>query len=311
MRVVFMGSSELACRCLESLLRLAKTGATEVAAAVTQPDRPSGRGRQIVSCPARRAAEVAGVPVWTPPDVNAPDAVERLAELRPDVIAVAAYGQLLKAPLLALPPLGCVNVHASLLPRYRGAAPIQWAIARGETESGATTQYMARRMDAGDIILQRAEPVRPDDTAASLHDRLAAVGADLLAETLQRIRNGDAPRRPQTEAEATYAPKLGRDDGRLDWTMPARDLANRVRGFFPWPGCFCETPSRLKVLEARAEPGEGEPGFILETGPAGPLVAAGAGALRLVVVQPEGKRAMAGAEYARGHRVRIGDRMGE
>ncbi len=315
MRIVFMGSSELSCRCLEALLGMAAGGEATLVGVVTQPDRPSGRGRASAPCPARRAAESAGLSVLTPDNVNAQEVVEHLAALRPDAIAVAAYGQMLKESVLTLPPLGCVNVHASLLPRYRGAAPIQWAIARGETETGVTTQYMARRMDAGDIVLRRTEPIRSDDTGATLHDRLALLAADLLAETLNRIRLGTAPRTPQAEAEATYAPKLDRNDGKLDWTVAARDLANRIRGFHPWPGCFCEAPAsraenasplRLKVLQAAVEAGHGWCGEILAVDEAGLLVATGGEALRLRRVQLEGKRAMSGADYARGHAVQAG-----
>lgn len=312
MRIVFLGSAPLAAVSLARLVAEYRTpsgwGDATVAGVVTQPDRPQGRRLHVAASAVRVAAEAAALPVLTPENVNAPESLDGIRALGPDLIVVVAYGQILKPALLALPPQGCINVHASLLPRYRGAAPIQWAIARGETVTGVTTMYVNERMDAGDIILQVEVPVGPDDTAGVLHDRLAREGAELLVRTLAAIRRGDAPRLPQDERLATYAPKLSKEDGRIDWTMSASALHNRVRGFHPWPGCFCDrSGTRLKILATRAEDGEGRPGVVLGVSGSGPLVATGRGALRLLVVQPEGKRAMSGEEYQRGHPLKAGD----
>jgi methionyl-tRNA formyltransferase len=302
LRVVFMGSADVSCRCIEALAATTARPALDLVGVVTQPDRPSGRQRVPTACPARLTASATGTPVRTPENVNSPQTLAWLTEWRPDVIAVAAYGQILKPDVLALPPLGCVNLHTSLLPRYRGAAPIQWAIARGERETGNTTMYMNERMDAGDIILQDRETIRADDTAQTLRERLAESGSALLVETLRLIGRGDAPRRAQNEAEATYAPKLDKEDGALDWRLSAHELDHRIRAFYPWPGGYTRTAAgRLKILQAVAEPGAGPPGTTLSVASDGIRVGTGRGVLRIVSVQPEGKRPMPAADYARGH----------
>lgn len=311
-RVVFLGSAGFACPCLEAL---ASMPSVELAAVVTQPDRPRGRQLHLAACPAKARAEAAGITVLAPESVNAPESVETLRHLRPDLMVVVAYGQILKRAVLDLPPLGCINIHASLLPAYRGAAPIQWAIAGGERETGVTSMYLSARMDAGDIIFQDRMPIAPEDTAGSLQDRLAAAGAALLTRTVEAIRGGRAPRAPQDEARATYAPKLSKEDGRIDWTSSAERVHNRVRGFLPWPGCYCTAldrkrePEILRILRTRAESGGGAPGQVLDLGAEGPLAAAGEGALRLLEVQPPGGRPMSGADYARGRPLRTGDRL--
>ncbi len=310
MRVFFMGSAELACPGLEKL-RTAP-GMLMVGVA-TQPERPKGRSLRPAACPVCAHVARLGIPVLMPENINAPESLETLRRLRPDVIAVVAYGQILKRPLLELPPLGCVNLHASLLPRYRGAAPVQWAIARGETVTGVTTMFMSEGLDEGDIIFQAEEPIRPDDTAVSLQARLARRGAELLDQTLRSLRAGTAPRRPQSAGDATYAPRLKKDDGRLDWTRPAEEICNRVRGFNPWPGCFLTLPAprrlSVKVLQARAEPAAppaAVPGAVLQATGAGPLISAGAAAVRLLSVQPEGKKPMSGAAFLCGYGLRAG-----
>ncbi|MBN1557791.1 MAG: methionyl-tRNA formyltransferase [Lentisphaerae bacterium] len=308
MRTVFMGSAALGCPALDRLLR---DDAVDLAAVVCQPDRPSGRRLRPAPCPTKTAAEAAGVPVLTPEQVNAPDSVASLRAFRPELIVVVAYGQMLGKEILELPPRGCINVHASLLPLYRGAAPIQWAIANGEARTGVTTLYMNARMDAGDLIDQTAVPIGPDDTADTLHDTLAAAGADLLMRTLAALRTGAVRATPQDESRATYAPKLRKSDGRIDWCLAADAIRNRVRAFQPWPGSWCrrEGGGVLKLLDARAEARDGETGRVLEVRGEGPLVAAGAGSVRLCRVQPPGKRPMSGAAYARGHTVRVGERL--
>jgi methionyl-tRNA formyltransferase len=199
-------------------------------------------------------------------------------------------------------------VHASLLPKYRGAAPIQWAVVHGETETGVTTMFVNERMDAGDIIDRIVEPIRPEDTAGSLHDRLAQCGADLLARTMEALRQGSIRRQPQNEAQATFAPRIKKADGRIDWRLPATLLHNRVRGFNPWPGCFCELPrvSVIRVLKSRVEPGwSAAAGMVLETAGDGPLIQAGQDALRILEVQPEGRKVMSGAAFLRGHALTV------
>ncbi len=313
MRIIFLGSSGFSCSCLSRLLSAYHhvdkgEESVSVVGVVTQPDRPRGRRLALSPSPVKILAEKAGLPVLTPAHVNAPETVTELCALRPDLIIVVAYGQILQRAILELPPLGCVNVHASLLPRYRGAAPVQWAIAQGETVTGVTTLFMTPRLDAGDILDQVEVPIAPDDTAGTLQERLSDVGADLLVRTLEAIRRGQAIRHPQDERLATYAPKLGKEDGRLDWTWPADVLHNRVRGFTPWPGCYCKRRGmRLKVVRTAYEQADGPPGTVLDPGPPAPLVATGRGALRLLHVQPEGKRVMTAEEYIRGHPFILGE----
>ncbi len=310
MRILFLGSGAFACPCLE---RLAGRPGDMIVGVVAQPDRPAGRGLAARSCPAAELARRLGLPLRTPDRVNAPEEAAALTALRPDLVVVAAYGQLLKPHLLALAPMGAINVHPSLLPRYRGAAPIQWAIANGDTETGVTVQFMVERMDAGDIILVERAPVLPDDTAGSLEPRLARLGAELLDRVLDLFQRPPVPRTPQDEGQATYARKLTREDGRLDWRLPAASLHNRIRGFHPWPGCFTlygPPPGRvLKVHAARVEEGRGEPGRVLEIAGEGPLVATGDNALRLLTVQPEGRPIMDGSAFCRGHGRLLGDRL--
>lgn len=310
-RILFMGSGSIAQPTLEALLASRED---EVVAAVTQPDRPRGRRLRVAPCPIKAFAEAQGVPVLSPEHVGAEASVEAIQALEVDLIVVAAYGQYIKPAILALPRFEAINLHPSLLPKYRGAAPIQMAIADGETVTGVTILYVSREMDAGDILLQREEPIREEDDAVSLGGRLADLGADLVVETLDRIRRGAAERRPQDHARATLVHKLSKDDGRLDWTLPASTLRNRIRGFVPWPGCFClvepESDSRLKVWTARVEPGSGTPGTLLNAKGGGPLVATGRDALRLLDVQPEGKPRMPGVAYLNGHPLPEGHQFG-
>jgi methionyl-tRNA formyltransferase len=257
-----------------------------------------------------------GARLMTPESVNAAESIAELRNLAPDVIVVVAYGQILSRTILGIPPMGCVNLHASLLPLYRGAAPIQWAIANGESRTGVTTMMMNEKMDDGDILLQEEVGIAHDETAGELHERLAMIGAELLLQTLDGMLAGTLRPRPQDRSLATFAPKLRKDDGRIDWTRPHAEIYNRIRAFDPWPGSFCAVGEeeasgyRLNVLRCRPERTGGVPGVVLECGAEGPLVAAGSGSLRLLAVQPEGRQAMDGADFLRGYRLRTGDKLG-
>ncbi|MBT3294192.1 MAG: methionyl-tRNA formyltransferase [Verrucomicrobia bacterium] len=308
MRALFMGSAPLSCASLDVVLEQC-----EVVGVVSQPDRPRGRNRKV--CAGAITAHATGRvgTILTPERVNTPESLAAVAALQPDVIVVVAYGQILHQPLLDLPALGCINVHTSLLPKYRGAAPIQWAIAHGETETGVTTMYMDAGMDTGDIILQEALSIGPDETAAELHDRLAVTGAALLGKTLHGLASGDVPRHPQDSTVASMAPLLSKADGRIDWMRTAADIHNRVRGFNPWPGSSCGTAAgkRLKLwrVAPAAAVGEGVPGTVVAVEEGYPVIATGAGGIRLLEVQPEGGKVMDGRAYMRGHRLAPGDRL--
>lgn len=311
MRVVFMGSAAMSCPALKAL---GGAPGVDLVGVVTQPDRPKGRHLGVTPCDARRVAEAADWPVLAPPRVNTPESLAALRIWRPDLLVVVAYGQLLGRELLALPARGCINLHTSLLPAYRGAAPIQWAVANGETRTGITTMLMNAEMDAGDILLQEVLAIGPEETAGQLHDRMAVLGATLLVNTVAAWGEGRLTPRPQDHTAATLAPKLRKQDGEIDWTRPARDLYNRLRGFDPWPGSFCRLPAAaggapLKVLRVAVEAATGTPGEVLDVNGPGPLIAAGEGALRLLKVQACGGSPMNADAYLRGHPLALGTRM--
>jgi methionyl-tRNA formyltransferase len=306
MRVVFFGSAVIGFPLLETLLA-SKQG--EVVAVITQPDRPAGRKQQLTPCPMKVFAQEHGLAVFSPEKIK--DSLPELVALKADLFVVVAYGQYIPPSVLTLPMYGAINLHPSLLPKYRGSSPIQWAVANGDAVTGVTILYVSEKMDAGDIILQREVPIGPDDTSAILEPVLAAAGALLLMEAIEQIRKGTVRRNPQNDAFATEVRKLTKEDGRLDWTQSAETLRNRIRGFTPWPGCFCELPDgqRLKVLSAAVEDRTGTPGEIIEASGSGLLVAAGRGALRLLNVQPSGKCAMDGMSYLRGYPQAPGVRL--
>ena len=311
MRIVFIGSGQLACPMLKALL---DNPADSVVAVVTQPDRPSGRRLHLTPCPVKQFVEGRGVSVIAAENASAPDVVEKLAALSPDLMVVVDFGQFLKKNLLALPAKGAINVHPSILPKYRGAAPIQYAIANGDTETGVSVLYVTQKMDAGDIILQEVVSIHDDDTSLTLEPKLAAVGARLLVDALDLIRSDRVVRKPQDESQVTFAHKLKKEDGRIDWPRPAAAIRNCIRGFVPWPACFCEVPDgsghMLRVLKARVDRRGGMPGTILELCGDGPLVACGEDALRLLEVQPEGKKPMSGRDYLNGHKLKVGELLG-
>jgi methionyl-tRNA formyltransferase len=308
LRIVFMGTAELACASLKALLN---SGPCAVVAVVTRPDRPKGRDLKAQPPPVKTMAEEAGLPVLQPESARDPAFASELAALRPEVIVVAAYGQILPQAVLDLPRFGCVNVHASLLPKYRGAAPIQWAILNNEPATGVSIMKMAAGLDAGDVLSQRATPIGPDDTAATLHQRLAAMGGELLTATLPDYAAGAITPQPQDNTAASYARKITKADGRLDWSRSALELRNRIRAFTPWPGAFVNwsthgQPRLLKIWRAQIEHRQGPPGEVLQADKAGVVVACGTDALRVEQLQLEGGRKMTAAEFLAGHDLKPG-----
>ena len=308
MRVLFFGSASIGFQTLETLLASSQD---ELVGVVTQPDRPAGRKKKLTPCPVKVFAQKRGVPVFSPEKVGSAESFQALEKLNADLFVVVAYGQYIPQSVLALPPSGSINLHPSLLPKYRGSSPIQWALADGETVTGVTILYVSEKMDAGDILCQREVPIRSEDTALTLEPILSRAGAELLLGAVEQIRAGTVRATPQDERLVTEVRKLTKEDGRLDWSLPAETLSNRIRGFIAWPGCFCEAPSgRVNVLSSQVESGSGFSGEILDVSDEGPLVATGEGALRLLEVQPAGKRAMDGAAYLRGYPLQPGDRLG-
>lgn len=313
LRIVFMGTPGLAGASLEALLR---APAVRVVAVVTQPDRPKGRELRLQPSPVKEIALSARLPVLQPLRAREESFLAALRDAQPELIAVAAFGQLLPQALLDLPRLGCLNVHTSLLPRYRGAAPIQWAIANGESETGVTIMKMDAGLDTGDILVQRSTPILAEDNGETLHNRLAQIGADLLVETIPGYAAGRVKSRPQDHALATLAPKIKKEDGRIAWGEPATTIGNRVRAFTPWPGVFTFLPAlpRPQLLKIwRAEPieaGGSEPGRLLPLSRDGMVVACGVGALKISELQIEGGRRMRVSEFLLGRPLAPGLRLG-
>lgn len=302
LQVVFMGTPDLAATCLSKLI---ESGEVDVIAAVSQPDRPKGRRLQLQPTPVKTVADQAGIPVLQPENARDASFLEALGALKPDLIAVAAYGQILPDALLDIPKHGTLNVHTSLLPRYRGAAPIQWAILNGDRETGVTIMKVVPELDAGDIISQQTTAVRDSDDAQTLHDRLAAVGAELLVRTLPDYAAGKLPPRAQPAEGVTYARKIRKEDGRINWRRSATEIWNQVRGLVPWPGAFtqvrgAETPRLLKIWKASPEKAGGEPGMVLSADDEGIVVGCGEGSLRIEELQREGGRRLATREFLRG-----------
>jgi methionyl-tRNA formyltransferase len=309
LRAIFLGTPAFALPSLHALLEVA-----DVVAVVTQPPRPRGRGRRVEQPPVARLALERGLPLFQPPRLRAPEVLAQLRALAPDVLVTVAYGRIIPRELLELPRLGAINLHPSLLPRHRGASPIAAALLAGDAESGVTVLYQTMDLDAGDIILQRRVPIDPEDTARTLEEKLARVGAQALVEALDLVARGVAPRIPQDAAQSTYAGKLTKEHGRIDWALPAERLALLVRAMDPWPSAYTFHRGRLlKIWRARAVPAPaGTPGTILAVRAGeGIVVAAGEGALQLLEVQPEGGRRMTADEFARGARLTPGERLGD
>jgi methionyl-tRNA formyltransferase len=306
-----MGTPEFAVPSLQTLL----TGEDQVVGVVTQPDQPSGRGMALHAPPVKVLATAHNVPVFQPAKLREPGVLEQLQAWQPDLIVVAAYGKILPSAILTLPPHGCINVHASLLPQYRGAAPIQWAIARGESETGVTIMRISERMDTGDILLQKAIPITDTDTGGTLHDKLSQLGAEALREALRLLKQGQLVARPQNEAEATYAPLIKKEDGRIDWNQDAVTIARRIRAFNPWPSAYTTLHGKLlKILAARPQQSHphlsSPPGTTIEVTPVSLVVATGAGCLSLEEIQLEGKKRLPIEEFLKGSHLTPGLALG-
>jgi methionyl-tRNA formyltransferase len=293
---------------------LAALAATEnVTLVLCNPDRPSGRGQTVVPPPVKEEALRLGIPVYQPEKARHPDSVARIAAESPDLIVVAAYGHILPKSILDIPRIAPVNVHASLLPGYRGAAPINWAVARGETVTGITIMRMDEGMDTGPMLHVRELPIGEQDNAGTLYEKLAVLGAEALVEALAKLRAGTLAETPQDNAKATYAPMLKKEHGRIDWSRPAKEIRDLVRGMTPWPVATADHGGKpLKVIAAALAPAgapPGAPGEVVSVDRAGIAVACGEGVVRLTVVQPEGGKAMDAWAYAQGRRVAKGDRL--
>jgi len=308
MRIIFMGTPEFACPTLATLIERGE----QVVAVVTQPDRPKGRGQQTLPPPVKLLAEQHGIPVFQPVKVRHPDAIEKIRSLEPDLIVVVAFGQILPKALLDIPKHGCINVHASLLPYYRGAAPLNWCIINGETQTGVTTMMMDVGLDTGDMLLKKATPIDPDEDTRSLHDRLSRIGAELLAETLEQLADGALVPEKQDDALTCYAPMLKKEDGQIDWHKDAASIKNLVRGMTPWPGAFSHIDGKLlKVYRVQTGSGTGTPGAILAAGRDGIEVACGEGSIVIHELQLEGKKRLFAAEFLAGCKLEPGALLGK
>jgi methionyl-tRNA formyltransferase len=300
LRIIFMGTADLSCASLENL---ARNPHFNVLAVVTQPDKPKGRDLKLLPTPVKVVAQKLQLPVLQPLKARDPEFIAQIQALQPDLMVVVAYGQILPAALLAIPPHGCLNVHTSLLPKYRGAAPIQWAIADGNAETGVTIMRMDAGLDTGPILSTRTTPILPTDDSQVLHDRLAQLGAELLVETIPGYISGQLVPHPQPAEGMTYAAKIKKEDGQIRWTQPASQISSRLRAFTPWPGAFTHLPAEPKPLLVKVwkaepletQPANAAPGQIVSADKNGITVACGTGALRILELQREGgKRLTAG-----------------
>jgi methionyl-tRNA formyltransferase len=308
MRIVFIGTPEFAVPSLEALLQSEET----VVGVVTQPDKPKGRGQTMAASPIKQLAEKTGVPILQPLKMKDPAFLDALRAWQPDLIAVAAFGRILPPVILEMPRQGCVNVHASLLPKYRGAGPIQWAIINGEHETGITTMLMDAGMDTGAMLLQERVPIDPEDTAGSLSDKLAKIGGPLLIETIRRLKAGTVTPRPQDSSLATMAPLLQKEDGQIDWTLPATEIANRIRGLSPWPGAFTHVDQERWTIwkaHALADSASADLGTAVAVTKDAIHVATGHGLLAITELQPANSRRMTVRQYIAGHPLTPGFRL--
>lgn len=307
MKIVFMGTPEFARPTLEALIK-SEHG---VASVITQPDRPKGRGLKLSLPPVKILAREFDIPVFQPPKIKDPQVVSYLKGPSPDLIVVVAYGQILPKEVLEIPPLGCINLHASLLPQLRGAAPIAWAIIKGQETTGLTTMYMDEGMDTGEIILQKKVDILPTETTGTLSEKLSQLGAPLVLETLGLIKKEKAPRTAQDDSLATYAPLIKKEDCLINWQKPAQEIYNLIRGLNPHPGAFTYlNGKRLKVYTCQVVEAGGRPAGIVQAGKDRLIAATSKGGLSLLEVQPQGKRKMGIAEFLAGHRIEEGMAFG-
>lgn len=312
MRIIFMGTPDFAVPVLQSLIN----SRHEVVAVVTQPDRPKGRGKNMQFSPVKECALAHNIPVMQPVNVSVPEVIDELRAYEPELIVVVAFGQFVTKKIREMPKYGCINVHASLLPKYRGAGPIQWAVINGEKESGVTTMYMCREIDKGDMLLKDTVTLDPKETGDSLHDKLSMMGGPLLLKTIDKLEDGSAVRIPQCEEESTYAPKLEKTMGNIDWTMDADRIERLVRGLNSWPGTFtkihgktvkiwdCDVVCQETLTESQAAT---TPGTVIVSEKDQLIVKAGNGALSLRMLQPEGKKNMTVDAYLRGYPIAQGE----
>lgn len=292
-----MGTSDFAVPALQKL----HSAGFSIPLVVTQPDKPAGRGLELKASPVKKMVLELGLQVFQPEKVKTPEAIETLRKTEPDVTVVAAYGQILPSSVLQIPKLACLNIHGSILPKYRGAAPVHYAVIAGEKETGVTIMYMNEKMDEGDMLLVKKTPIGPEETTGEVHDRLAQLGAEGLLEALALLKGGKAPRTPQNHTQATYAPSIKREFCRLNWGSPAVQVFNKVRGLSPWPGAETSWKGMdLKVHKAALENRKGKPGEVLEIAKQGVVVAAGEEAVRLVEIQPPGKKKMSAHDFTLG-----------
>lgn len=309
MRILFMGTPDFA---VPSLRALVEAGHT-VCGAFTQPDKPKNRGMKLLPTPVKEFCLTENIPVFQPVKLRDGTALAQIQELAPELIVVAAYGRILPDEILEYPAKGCINVHSSLLPRYRGAAPINWAVLNGDRETGVTIMHMASELDAGDIIAQASTPIDPDETVERLHDRLAEIGAELLVKTVGQIEAGTARRTPQDAAQATYAPMLSRELSPMDWTRPARALHDQVRGLIPWPAAVTELGGvRCKVFSTAVcgESVSAAPGTVVRADKKGLKIACGGETvLEILELQPDGKKRMAAAAFLQGRSIPEGSSL--
>lgn len=305
MNIIYMGTPEFAVGSLHTLY-LAKNN---ILACFTQPDRPQGRSKKPVACPVKEKALELGIPVYQPEKIKDAENIEIIKKLNPDAIVVAAYGQILPEEILNIPKYGCINIHASLLPKYRGAAPIEWAVINGEEETGITMMYMDKGLDTGDMIEKIDVPIKKDETAEELRERLSFAASRLATITLQKIERGDAKRIPQNDAESSYAPRLTKEMGRLDFSKTATELERLIRGLQPWPMAYTVINGKtIKIYKAEVseKPVNVAPGTIIEVNKKNFTIACKEGALTIKSLQPEGKKQMAAAAYLAGNKLKVG-----
>jgi len=302
-RIIFMGTPAFACPTLQTMIDRNEN----LVAVFTQPDRPKGRGQKLQSPPVKELALNHGIPVFQPPKVRTPEVIEQIRDLKPDLIVVVAFGQILPKALLDIPPQGCVNVHASLLPRYRGAAPLNWCIVNGETETGVTTMLMDVGLDTGPMLLKKSTPIDQDEDILCLHDRMSLMGAQLLAETLDGLKAGRIIPESQDDSQSCYAPLLKKEHGVIDWQRPATALHNQIRGLAAWPGVVsCLDGSPFKLHRTKVAHGTGVPGTVIASGKTGLEVACGQGSLIIRELQAPGSKKMDTGSFLTGHPIPVG-----